>query len=75
MPQVHAPIIPAIAPPRSKVTTVDTRFCFEGVVGDWLATIVDNWLLAFLSEVPTRLALAYCTEYCPIADAQAFSRL
>ena len=45
--QLNPSIIPAARRPTFEVTTADTEFCLSGIVGDWLATVVDSWLLAF----------------------------
>lgn len=47
MPQNHAPLIATATPPTFEATAGDTRFSLGGVVGHWLQTVVDNWLLVF----------------------------
>ncbi len=47
MPQNPAPLIATAIPPTFEATAGDTRFSLDGVVGHWLQTVVDNWLLVF----------------------------
>ena len=47
--------VPPSTAPVLQVPPVDASFALKGIVGDWLATVLDNWLLPFLLGNPAMM--------------------